>query len=91
MSNQRMWLVCSAHEKIRPESGICLGKRLESGYYRPPSTQEMQHFFDEHEGCGGPHFDHFKLAFDQTPDYQANPLADPATDVKAAVKLALVK
>ena len=85
-----MWLVCTAHPSIGSDSGSSLGKRLESGYYRPPGTLGIQHFYDAHEHCS-PNFDHFKLAFDHTPDTQANPIVDPATHVGAAVKLALVK
>lgn len=80
-----MWLVCTAHPD--PLNGICLGKRLEHGYYRPPSAQELQKWYDAHEFCV-PERDHFKLAFDRTPNYDQS---TPAPPIAKHVRLELVK
>lgn len=41
MADNRMFLV------HKPTGlGVCLGKRMDWGWYNPPSESEMQHFFD---------------------------------------------
>lgn len=83
----RLYLVCAAHPA---ESSIMLGKRLQSAYGRPPSASELDKWFDEHATCvGAP--DCFKLAYAKPQNWDVDPPVDPATDIKAAVKLALVK
>lgn len=83
----RLYLVCAAHPE---ESMLMLGKRLKSAYGRAPGAHELNSWFDEHANClNAP--DCFKLAYQQTQNHDVDPIANPATDLKAAVKLALVK
>lgn len=87
MSENRIYLVCSAHAE---ESKIMLGKRLQGAYGRAPGNTELNRWFDEHANClGAP--DCFKLAYSHPQNHDVDPIADPKTDLKAAVKLALVK
>lgn len=83
----RLYLVCAAHPD---KSAIMLGKRLQTTYGRAPSAHELNAWFDEHEKCPGAP-DCFKLAYGHPINHDVDPIADPATSVKAAVKLALVK
>lgn len=83
----RLYLTCASH----PEASlIMLGKRLQSAYGRAPGANELNTWFDEHANCPGAP-DCFKLAYQQTQNHDVDPVTDPATDIKAAVKLALVK
>lgn len=83
----RLYLTCASH----PEASlIMLGKRLQSAYGRAPGANELNAWFDEHANCPGAP-DCFKLAYQQTQNHDVDPVTDPATDIKAAVKLALVK
>lgn len=67
-----------------------LGKRLQSAYGRAPANTELNKWFDEHEQClGAP--DCFKLAYERPLNFDVDALADPKTNLRAAVKLALVK
>lgn len=87
-TGNRIYLVCTAHQQ--ESKSLMLGKRLNGAYGRPPSAHEINAWFDEHANCPGAP-DCFKLAYQQPQNYDVDPPADPATNVKAAVKLALVK
>lgn len=87
-TGNRLYLVCTAHEQ--EGAALMLGKRLNGAYGRPPSAHEINAWFDEHANClGAP--DCFRLAYQKAQNYDVDPVADPKTDLKAAVKLALVK
>jgi hypothetical protein len=87
MSENRLYLTCASHPE---ESAIMLGKRLQGAYGRAPGAHELNGWFDEHANCPGAP-DCFKLAYRHPQNHDVDPVADPTTDVKAAVKLALVK
>jgi hypothetical protein len=82
----RLYLICASHPE---DSKLMLGKRLQSAYGRPPSTHEMNAWFDAHAKCPGAP-DCFKLAYAESQNHDVLPVVDPATNLKAAVKLALV-
>lgn len=84
MIANRLFLVCT--HCPQQDKSLALGKRMESGYFRPPSTQQLQAWFDEHEHCGGD-LDHYCVAFEK-PKNWTQPL--PAPPVETAVRLALV-
>ena len=84
----RLYLVCTAHAE--PAHALMLGKRLQTAYGRAPGAHEMNTWFDEHSQCPGAP-DCFRIAYQNPQNHDVDPPADPATDVKAAVKLALVK
>ena len=87
IDGNRLYLVCSAHPE---DSKVMLGKRLQGAYGRAPGAHELNTWFDEHENClGAP--DCFKLAYAQPQNHDLDPPADPATSIKAAVKLSLVQ
>jgi len=83
----RLYLVCAAHPE---DSKLMLGKRLQGAYGRPPSAHEINQWFDAHAGCRGAP-DCFKLAYAQPQNHDLDPPADPANNVRAAVKLSLVQ
>lgn len=87
MSENRLYLTCASHPE---ESAIMLGKRLQGAYGRAPSNHELNKWFDEHAQCPGAP-DCFKLAYKLPQNHDVDPPADPAHNVGAAVKLALVK
>ena len=83
----RLYLVCASHPE---DSKLMLGKRMQSAYGRPPSAHEINAWFDEHAKCPGAP-DCFKLAYAQPRNHDVDAPADLATNLQAAVKLALVK
>jgi hypothetical protein len=87
MTENRLYLTCASHPEA---SALMLGKRLQGAYGRAPGAHELNGWFDEHANCPGAP-DCFKLAYKHPQNHDVDPIADPATDVKAAVKLALVK
>jgi hypothetical protein len=52
--------------------------------------RDAEKFFAHHASCGGTR-DHYKLAMLKVADWDANEIVDPATNIKGAVRLALVK
>ncbi len=87
IDGNRLYLVCSAHPE---DSKIMLGKRLQGAYGRAPGNTELNKWFDEHAQClNAP--DCFRLAYENQMNYDVDVPADPATNLKAAVKLAIVK
>jgi hypothetical protein len=84
----RLYLVCTAHQE--ESKALMLGKRLQSAYGRAPGAHEMNSWFDEHAQCPGAP-DCFRIAYAKSQNHDVDITVDPATNVKAAVKLALVK
>lgn len=88
MTDNRLYLVCTAHQE--ESHSLMLGKRLQGAYGRAPGAHEMNTWFDEHANCPGAP-DCFRLAYAKPQNHDVDPIADPSTSIKAAVKLALVK
>jgi len=91
VEGNRIYLICSVCGPDTQHS-MMLGLRRAGGYCRPPSGQQLQAWFDEHEKCGGVN-DKFKLAMDKPANWDAPEMVSPTNHVGAHVKtaLALVK
>lgn len=57
-----MYIIC---DECKPALGssIFLGKRLGEGYYKAPTKDELEQFYDEHEWCGNT-LDHFSIKYE---------------------------
>ena len=84
----RIYLVCNAHPDV--EHGIMLGMRRGSEFFKGPMGQHLNDWFDTHAKCLTEP-DHYRIAYAQPLNHDIDPYVDPATNLKAAVKLALVK
>lgn len=71
-------------------NALRMGQRDDSGYESMPEARVAQKFFTRHADCGGTR-DHFKLAMLHVADHDKLEYVDPATNIKGAVRLALVK
>lgn len=82
-----LYVICTV---CGPEiaNALLLAQRSEGSYENCPESRAAVKFFKRHELCGGTR-DHFKLAMGRVANLDAP--VDPATNIKGAVKLALVK
>jgi hypothetical protein len=76
--------VCGANQS----DALLYATRFDGPFEHCAERRAAEKFFKKHELCGGTR-DHFKLAMLRANDLDAP--VDPATNVKGAVKLALVK
>jgi hypothetical protein len=67
---------------------LLLASREDGPFENCPEKRAAEKFFKRHEKCGGTK-DHFKLALGHFADLDC--IVDPTTNIKGAVKLALVK
>ena len=68
---------------------LLLASRDQGAFEKCPERRAAEKFFVRHEKCGGTR-DHFKLALGHLADLDCT-VVDPTTNIKGAVKLALVK
>jgi len=83
MSENRLFLVCLHHPEV--QHALILGKRLGTGYFRPPQTREILEWMEQHATCGGD-LDHFAIAYEKPKNWDLA-VKKP---VSGAVHLALV-
>jgi hypothetical protein len=85
----QLYIICTV---CGPEiaNALLLGMRDEGAYEGAPAPRAAEKFFSRHETCGGTR-DHYKLAMGHPADWDALEFVDPASDIRGAVKLALVK
>jgi hypothetical protein len=84
-----LYIVCTVCGPMALDA-LLLASRLEAGFENFPDKRKLERFFEIHAKCGGTR-DHFRLGMARGADLDLNPVIDPATNVKGAVKLALVK
>lgn len=85
----RIFIICSICGADTHHS-LMLGKRRSGAYGRQPSQRELEEWFDQHAQCGGTR-DHFKLALAKPADWDMAETITADSNVKAAVKRALVQ
>lgn len=84
-----MYIVCTICGPMAMDA-LLFASRTDAGFENFPSERKLQRFFETHAKCGGTR-DHFRLGMARGPDLDLNAVVDPATNIKGAVKLALVK
>ncbi len=85
MSANRILLCCSYHKSI--EDMLCLAERADGdAQYTAASIKRADDWYAKHQRCG-PGADHYQLAYQRPLDWD---LAQPAPDVAAAVRVALL-
>jgi hypothetical protein len=85
----KLFLVCTI---CGPESqhSLELARRKNAAYEKVMDRRNIEAWFEKHAhpDCG---YDHFKLGMHANPDWDKAIPASPDSDVKAAVRLALIK
>lgn len=86
MSANRLFLVCSHHQRL--EDALCLAERPgNDAQYMATSMKRADEWFAKHQGCGRG-CDHFQLALHRPADWDCAPAAE--CTAAGAVRLALV-
>jgi hypothetical protein len=90
VTGNQLFIVCTV---CGPEisNSLRVAERREAGFdHALLDRRDAEKFFSHHASCGGTR-DHFKLAMLRVADYDAVEFVDPTTNLKGAVRLALVK
>jgi hypothetical protein len=89
VSGNKLFFVCTVCGPST-EQALEFARRKNAGYERILDRRLIEDWFDRHAECGGTR-DHFKMGMTHNPDWDAAQLVSPDSNVKAAVRLALVK
>lgn len=89
LAGNRIFLVCTACG-ADTDHAFELARRTSGGYRAARMLRDLQAWLDRHENCGGTR-DHFKAGLAKSPDWDATEIADPKSNVRAAVRLGIAK
>jgi hypothetical protein len=90
VGGNQLYLICTICGNDAANALLLAERKIDSSYAALSERRALEKFFDRHAECGGTR-DKFKLALGHPADWDAVEFADPANNLKAAVRLALVK
>src|ERR1700689_416946 len=89
VEGNELFIICTVCGPDIAQS-LRIARRTDGPYGHFADRRDLDKFFEKHADCGGTR-DHWKLAMGREANYDANEIVDPATNLKGAVRLALVK
>jgi hypothetical protein len=89
VKGNRLFLVCTVCGP-EMEFSLELARRKNAGYEKVMDRRNIEAWFEKHASCGDGK-DHFKMGMERNPDWDRAIAVSPDSDVKAHVRLALVK
>ena len=90
VGGNQLYLICTICGNEAANALLLADRKIDSGYGAIADRRNLDRFFDRHAKCGGTR-DKFKLALGKSADWDMGEVVDPATNIKGAVRLALVK
>jgi hypothetical protein len=90
VGGNQMYIFCSVCGPEVANTLMLAERPIDSGFTAIQHQRSVQKFLDRHAACGGTR-DKFKLALGHPAEWDAVEFVDPTTNLKGAVRLALVK
>jgi hypothetical protein len=90
VGGNQLYVICTVCGPEVANSLFLADRKIDRHYGAIADLRGMNKFFDRHATCGDT-YDHFKMAMGHPAGWDAVEFVDPATNLKGAVRLALVK